>query len=107
MACVLLKKGEQRFEDAAIGDGPVDAVCQAIKRITGIEVTLDDYRLHSSTMGIDAVGEVSVIISDGKFKVNGKSADTDIVVASAKAFLNAINKIIFIRQTNRSDTKTI
>lgn len=107
MACVVLKKGEELFEDAAIGDGPVDAVCQAIKRITGIEVTLDDYRLHSSTIGIDAMGEVSVIISDGKFKVNGKSADTDIIVASAKAFLNAVNKIIFIRQTNKGDTKIL
>ncbi|PCJ61813.1 MAG: 2-isopropylmalate synthase [Planctomycetota bacterium] len=103
VACVKIKKDGEFFEDASIGDGPVDAACQAIKRIIGIDCNLEDYRLHSSTSGMDAIGEVSTIITDGKYHITGKASDTDVIIASAKSFLNAVNRLINIKEQNKKD----
>jgi 2-isopropylmalate synthase len=95
---------------AAVGTGPVDAAFKAIDGITGVRVALLEYQVHSVTEGIDALGEVSVQVrsSDASTRrtpsaqtdeprarvVHGHGADTDIVVASAKAYLAAINRVI-------------
>jgi len=91
-ASVKLRRGEKVMEDSSIGDGPVDAVYKAIDRITGIKSKLISYSIRGITTGRDAMGEVLVQIEcDGSSYV-GRSASTDIIEASAKAYLNAVNK---------------
>jgi 2-isopropylmalate synthase len=83
---------EQRI--AATGAGPVDAVFKAIKTGCGAEAELLLYSVNAITSGTDAQGDVTVRLSDGARVVNGQGADVDIVLASAKAYLNALNKLI-------------
>ena len=78
---------------AVIGDGPIDAVFKAIEHITGIDVTLRDYRLRSVTVGEDAQGEAHVEAEYNGRVVNGRAVSTDIIEASALAFLQVINRI--------------
>src|SRR5262249_30094119 len=81
------------LRDAALGDGPVDAVFKAIERITGIEVRLRDFRIRSVSGGEDAQGEAHV---EGEFNgrsISGRAVSTDIIEASALAFLQVINRI--------------
>ena len=82
---------------AAVGRGPVDATYRAIDAIVQAPNTLVEYNVHAITEGIDAQGEVSVrILSDGNGNrvVGGYGADTDIIVASAKAYLGALNRLL-------------
>ncbi|MBN1201583.1 MAG: 2-isopropylmalate synthase [Anaerolineae bacterium] len=84
---------------AAIGTGPVDAVYQAIDQIIAVPNTLVEYRVSAITEGIDALGEVTVRIrrdENGGQTFGGHGADTDIIVASAKAYLSALNKMLAI-----------
>lgn len=97
-ATVRLKKGKETFLDAACGDGPVDATLKVIDRITGIHGDLEDYSLQAVTKGEDAVGEVSVRVKFGADVVNAKGSSTDIVEASAKAYLNALNRHLFLKK---------
>lgn len=86
-------KGEI-FQEAACGDGPVDAVYKAIDKITKIPVKLLDYKLAAISGGKDAQGEVTVQLeTKAGFTVRGKGASTDIIEASAKAYLSAINRV--------------
>jgi len=80
---------------AAFGDGPVDAAFKTIKEITGIDCKLVTYSVKSITGGTDALGEVTVRIEYEGKQVTGQGADTDIIVASAKAFVNALNKLAY------------
>jgi 2-isopropylmalate synthase len=80
--------------DASIGDGPVDAVFKAIERITGVDVVLKDYRIRSVTVGEDAQGEAHVEAEYNGRTVNGRSISTDIIEASALAFVQVINRIL-------------
>lgn len=87
-------KEPKTFTEAATGDGPVDAVYNAINRVVNSEIQLEDYRIQSVTRGQDAQGEVSVnVVIDGK-TYHGRGLSTDIIEASAKAYLNAINRKI-------------
>lgn len=80
--------------EAAVGTGPVDAVYRAIDRVVGRESELLEFSVHSVTEGIDAQGKVTVHVSDGKGRVAaGAGADTDIIVASAKAYLCGLNRL--------------
>jgi 2-isopropylmalate synthase len=81
------------LREAALGDGPVDAVFQAIERITGIELTLTDYRVRSVSVGEDAQGEASVEVEFNGKAMSGRAVSTDILEASALAFLQVINRI--------------
>ena len=87
----LVLDGEMK-QEAATGDGPVAATYNAIDRITGIEADLADYGIKAITRGQDALGEVSVTLRIGEKKVGGRAASTDIIEASALAYLNAINR---------------
>jgi 2-isopropylmalate synthase len=82
---------EKRAE--ADGGGPVDAAFKAIETIVKSGAELQLYSVNNITSGTDAQGEVTVRLSKGGRIVNGQGADTDIVVASVKAYLNALNKI--------------
>jgi 2-isopropylmalate synthase len=93
-AVVCLWHQEGRIEKvASIGDGPVDAVFKAIEEITGIRLDLRDYRVRSVTVGEDAQGEAHVeAIVNGR-TIHGKAVSTDVIEASALAFLQVINRI--------------
>ncbi len=88
----------ETFKEAAIGDGPVDAVYKAIDRIVGIDVDLLDYRIHAVTKGQDAQGEVSVSVKIADKIYHGSGLSTDIIEASAKAYLNAISRMLVDEQ---------
>jgi 2-isopropylmalate synthase len=83
----------QELMDAAIGTGPVDAVYKAINRVVGIENQLIEFSVQSVTAGIDALGEVTIRIRHGQRVFSGHAANTDIVVASAHAYLHALNRL--------------
>ena len=90
----VIGPGDQQYSDAATGNGPVDAVCKAIHRATGVEANLVDFSVHSVTEGLDSIGEVVIRVEqDGKI-FRGRGASTDIIVASAKAYLSAVNRLI-------------
>jgi 2-isopropylmalate synthase len=93
-ATILLEKDGILFQDSSTGDGPVDAVLKAVDRITGIEGKLIDYTVHSITHGRDAVGEVFMKVDFGKVSFIGKAASLDIVDASARAYVDAVNKLL-------------
>ena len=84
--------------EASLGDGPVDAVFKAIERITGIDVTLRDYRVRSVTVGEDAQGEAQVEAEYNGKSIRGRGVSTDIIEASALAFLQVINRIALRRR---------
>jgi 2-isopropylmalate synthase len=88
--------GETR-EDAAVGDGPVDAVYKAINRIVGVGNRLTEFTVKSVTEGIDAQGDVTIKIETDGRSYTGRGADTDIMVASAKAYMNALNRLLTIQ----------
>ncbi len=91
---VLVLDGEER-PGAAVGSGPVDAAFKAIETIVDSGTELQLYSVNAITSGTDAQGEVTVRLSKGGRIVNGQGADTDIVIASAKAYINACNKILY------------
>ena len=80
--------------DAATGTGPVDAVYKAINRIVGVTNKLTEYRVDSVTEGIDAIGDVTIRIEKDDNAYIGRGSDTDIMVASAKAYMNALNRML-------------
>jgi 2-isopropylmalate synthase len=84
----------QVLADAALGTGPVDAVYRAINRLVGVPNTLTEFTVKSITEGIDAIGEVLIRIESEGVTYTGRGADTDIVVASAKAYMNALNRLL-------------
>lgn len=89
----LTKEGES-YEQAADGDGPVDAVCNAISGATGITAKLLSYNVSSITGGLDAQGDVTISLEINGQEFLGRGVSTDIIEASAKAYLNAINKAL-------------
>src|SRR5690606_9539528 len=98
-ATVKLENGDgQRIVHAAVGTGPVDASFRAIDAVVKIPNTLLEYSVHSVTEGIDAVGEVTVRISpkDDPRSFGGYGADDDIIVASVRAYLAALNRMIAV-----------
>lgn len=102
-ATIGIKFNDKLYKEAAWGDGPVDAVFKAIDRITNIPVKLNEYQLHSVTGGKDALGEVSVKISSNGYKVTGRGASTDIIEASIRAYLDALNRLIIKQRKNNND----
>ncbi len=92
---VRISREGESVEEAACGDGPIDAIFHAIERATSISVILKDYRLRSITSGKDALGEVFVKVEKEDRNYVGRGISTDIIEASAKAYINAINKILY------------
>jgi 2-isopropylmalate synthase len=100
MAAVCLEHIDGRkLQDAACGDGPVDAVFKTIERITGVTVQLRDYQVRSVSIGEDAQGEARVEVEHNGRVQRGQAVSTDIIEASANAFLQAINRLAMRRQT--------
>jgi 2-isopropylmalate synthase len=94
MAAVCLQHVDGRkVQDAACGDGPVDAIFQTIERITGMKIELRDFQVRNVTGGEDAQGEVRVEVEHDGRTQRGQAVSTDIIEASAQAFLQAINRL--------------
>ncbi len=91
-ATVRIKSGDSVLEGAACGDGPVDAVYKAIDEATGVRAQLVSYSLHAVTGGKDALGEATVQIKDNGDVYVGRGISTDVIEASARAYLQAVNK---------------
>jgi 2-isopropylmalate synthase len=115
----LTGPNEQIYQDAALGTGPVDAVYEAINRIIGVPNTLTEFSVKAVTEGIDAVGEVTIRIQPHNGENNnpafnlqtgaayartfsGHGASTDIIVASARAYVSALNKMLAAREEKAS-----
>ena len=90
----VIGPGAQVYSDASTGNGPVDAVCKAIERAAGISAKLVDFNVHSVTEGLDSIGEVVIRVKQDGNIYTGRGASTDIIVASAKAYLSAVNRLI-------------
>lgn len=91
------------YQDVDIGDGPVDATYKIIKRLVKTSSKLLKFSINSITKGMDAQGEVFVKLEENGYTVIGKGADTDIIVASAKAYVNALNKLDYIKRKKTGD----
>lgn len=87
----------QTLADAALGSGPVDAVYKAINRIVKVPNRLTEFTVKSVTEGIDAMGEVLIRIESEGVTYTGRGAATDIIVAAAKAYMNALNRLLLAK----------
>jgi len=85
------------YQDVGVGDGPVDATYKIIKRLVKTNSHLLKFSINSITQDMDAQGEVFVKLEEKGYTVIGKGADTDIIVASDKAYINALNKLDYIK----------
>jgi 2-isopropylmalate synthase len=94
-ATVQLEIDGEQLRTAELGDGPVDATLKAIKKLTKTDAQLVQYNVGSITGGTDALGEVTVRISGGERTVIGRGSSTDIIEASAKAYIDALNRLHF------------
>lgn len=92
MAMVRLRRGEQGFTETASGDGPIDAACKAIERITGVRGRMEQFEIRATTPGQDALGEAYVTVEVGAKTYKGNGASTDIIEAAVQAYLSALNK---------------
>jgi 2-isopropylmalate synthase len=97
-ATVQLEIDGQQVRTAELGDGPVDATLKAIKKLTGTKARLMQYTVGSITGGTDAIGEVSVRLAEGNCTVVGRGSSTDIIEASAKAYINALNRLYYKKE---------
>jgi len=93
-ATVRVQINEEMREGAAVGDGPVDAVYRAISQVTGASARLERYELRAVTSGTEAMGEVTVQLEEGGRKVVGRGASTDVIEASAKAYIEGLNQLV-------------
>jgi len=95
----------ETVQDASIGDGPVDAIYSAIQRLTGIKCALMDYRIRAVTKGKEAMGEVNIEIDHNERKVRGRGLSTDILEASALAYVAAVNRLKSLNNRERMVTQ--
>ena len=96
---IVMPDGSE-ITDASVGTGPVDAIYKAINRIVQVPNQLIEYSVQSVTAGIDALGEVTIRLKHPDVgTLSGHSANTDIIVASARAYVSALNKLYFALQT--------
>ena len=102
-ATVQMEINDEIVQEAYFGVGPIDATFATIKKITGAEYTLVKYLVHAITEGTDAQGVVTVQLRYGERIVSGRGSDPDVLVASAKAYINALNRIESFQ--TRDDTK--
>lgn len=93
-ASVKIRCGNQVFKDSAVGDGPIDALYKAINQVVKLDVQLLEYKISSISKGNEALGRVHLKISHNGVIHSGKAVDTDIIKASAEAYLSALNQVL-------------
>ncbi len=96
----LIGPNKDVLADAALGTGPVDAVYKAINRIVRVPNVLTEFTVSSVTEGIDALGEVLIRIQSAGITYSGRGSDTDIIVSSAKAYMNALNRLLNAKKSS-------
>lgn len=94
----IINKTGEPITNMSEGTGPVDAIFNAVEALIGRKINLLDYIVHAVTEGTDALGEVTVRINEEGRVYTGRGSDTDVMVASAQAFLSAINKMLLDHQ---------
>jgi 2-isopropylmalate synthase len=104
-ARVVLGHDDGKIEATGTGDGMIDAAIAAISDATGTHGSLSNFQVSSVTGGSDALGAVAVTVEAGGHKVTGRGVATDVVEASARAYLNAVNKVV--RLTERGETREV
>jgi 2-isopropylmalate synthase len=102
MALVKMKRGENQDElfETATGDGPVDAACKAVERLTGASGRLLEFTVRAATPGKDALGQANVTVDFKGKAYYGQGASTDIIEAAVHAYVNAVNKFLAIEGEN-------
>ena len=94
-ANILIEKDGQQIRGVGIGDGPIDAAFQAIEQIIGHHYELDDFQIQTVTEGRDAMGSALVKLRAGGRVYSGNGISTDIIGASIRAYISALNKIVY------------
>ena len=102
-ASVELKYGDQLLKGSAGGNGPIDSLYSVLKDIAKLDVKLKDYKIYSISRGKEAIGRVNIQISYEDKTYSGRAMDTDIIKASAMAFLNALNAVMLEETTKKED----
>ena len=100
-ATVRLQKGDETIDESAIGDGMIDAACGAIQRATNIDARLESFAVSSLTGGIDALGDVTIVLAtqtEPVRRATGRGVSTDVVEAAARAYLSAVNRLVHLKQ---------
>ena len=105
-ATVRVQVEDEVREGAAVGDGPVDAVCRAIAQVTAASARLDRYEIRAVTSGTEALGEATVHLTEGDRRVMGRGASTDVIEASAKAYIDGLNQLARAAQLASGQTST-
>ena len=95
MSQVILRRGDEILCGVSTGDGPIDSVFRAIEQSIGYHYELDDFQIHSVTDGKEALGSALVKLRNSGKLYSGNGSSTDIVAASIRAYINALNKIVF------------
>jgi len=106
-ATVHLRKGEETIEESAIGDGLIDAAMGAISRAAGVEARLASFQVSAVTGGTDALGDVVVQVDVDGRRVTGRGVATDVVEASARAYLAAVNRAIAVAAKDEDQTNEV
>ena len=95
MANVILEKDGSRFQGNCMGDGPIDAAFLAIEQIIGHHYELDDFQIQAVTEGREAMGSALVKLRAGGKLYSGNGISTDVIGASIRAYISALNKIVY------------
>ena len=101
---VVIEIDGEAMSETSNGDGPVDAAYKAIASITGTQSKLLKYSVNAITKGTDAQGEVSAKLQEDGHTVIGQGAHTDIIIASARAYINALNKLEHSKKEKKEDS---
>lgn len=94
-AQITIKKGDEQIQGICIGDGPIDAAFLAVEQIIGHHYELDDFQIQSVTEGKEAMGSALVKLRNNGKLYSGNGISTDIISASIRAYINAVNKIVY------------
>ena len=95
MANVTLERDGEKISGVSTGDGPIDAAFFAIEQIIGHHYELDDFQIQSITKGREALGSSLIRLRAGGKLYSGNGLSTDIVGAAIRAYINALNKIVY------------
>ena len=104
-ASVKMTSADKTIDAHATGDGPVDAAYEAIRKATGLSPKLESYSIRAVTKGKEALGEATVKITDNGRMYIGRGVSTDIIEASAKAYVDAINRMVSMKDKSPPEVK--
>jgi 2-isopropylmalate synthase len=107
MASVRMKINGRLTQDAGYGNGPIDAAFNTIAKLTGTSSELMRFSISALTGGTDALGEVTVRLRENGLVALGKGADPDIITASAKAYINGLNRLEYLKTHPLQEAATV